>query len=178
MHYKKQGFTLIELMIVVAIIGIVASFALPAYQNYRARSVIAGEILPALKKAAGDLTEYYASQGTVNGYCDNFATDITISTQYISSLECNPRTGTQTIRFVAHLATDQMPGSFPSDPRILFFPTLNEGSISWHCAYHSDASFRIPEEYLPTSCRGNYVVDWSLFVNGVDVTASGIALTE
>ena len=60
---KQQGFTLIELMIVVAIIGILAAIAIPAYQDYTIRAQVSeGLNLTGACKAA--VTEYYQDQGT------------------------------------------------------------------------------------------------------------------
>ncbi|WP_281645633.1 prepilin-type N-terminal cleavage/methylation domain-containing protein [Parendozoicomonas sp. Alg238-R29] len=172
---KKQGFTLIELMIVVAIIGIIVAMALPAYQAYRVRSIIAGEILPILKKSAIDLTEYYAYNSSITGYCNTYQADINVATTYISDIQCNPKSGSNPVRFVANLNSSMMPGDFPSDARVQYFPVITEGSIHWHCAYHSDANrHQIPQEYLPTSCRFN-VAAGRLSVNGVDVTANGLS---
>ena len=61
---KQQGFTLIELMIVVAIIGILAAIALPAYQNYTARAQVS-EALLAVSSMRTDVTEFVQSTGTL-----------------------------------------------------------------------------------------------------------------
>lgn len=62
MNMIKKGFTLIELMIVVAIVGILAAIALPVYQDYIARSQVSEAVAGASAVKTG-ITEYYASQG-------------------------------------------------------------------------------------------------------------------
>ncbi|ENS7758284.1 fimbrial protein PilE, partial [Neisseria gonorrhoeae] len=62
MNTLQKGFTLIELMIVIAIVGILAAVALPAYQDYTARAQVSEAILLAEgQKSAG--TEYYLNHG-------------------------------------------------------------------------------------------------------------------
>ena len=63
MRHWQKGFTLIELMIVVAIIGILASIALPAYQDYIARSQMS-EAVSLLASAKTPFAEYYVNRGT------------------------------------------------------------------------------------------------------------------
>ena len=65
-HRIQQGFTLIELMIVVAIIGILAAIALPAYQDYTVRSKVS-ELLLAASSARTSITEAAQNLGTVTG---------------------------------------------------------------------------------------------------------------
>ena len=62
--YNNKGFTLIELMIVVAIIGILASIALPAYKDYTIRAKMT-EVITALTTGKSAITEYYLAAGTM-----------------------------------------------------------------------------------------------------------------
>jgi len=80
---KQQGFTLIELMIVVAIIGILAAIALPAYQDYTTRSKVSecSGILAACKTG---VSEFYASEGTLPS-TTNQAGCVVAATQYCSA---------------------------------------------------------------------------------------------
>jgi type IV pilus assembly protein PilA len=66
---KQQGFTLIELMIVVAIIGILAAIALPAYQNYTARAQVSEAIL-GVSAMRTDVTEFVQSRGELPADAD------------------------------------------------------------------------------------------------------------
>ena len=174
---KHHGFNLIELMIAVAIISIIASIAIPAYQASRARSIISGEVLPILKKMSGDLTEYYLSQGSLSGFCSDYEANNPVSTQYIHSIECSPKSGSKPVRLSARLKTSQMPDVFPNTPRVMFFPTLDDnGTMLWHCGYLSRADQRIPSKFLPKPCRSNYVHGWNfrIYINGVNRTGKGI----
>ena len=84
MKRVQQGFTLIELMIVVAIVGILAAIALPAYQDYVVRSKMS-EAVAALAACKTSVQEYASTKGS-------FPTDITaagcssIATQYVSGM--------------------------------------------------------------------------------------------
>jgi len=85
---KQQGFTLIELMIVVAIIGILAAIAIPAYQDYTIRAQVSeGLNLSGAAKAA--VTEYFQDQGTFPN-SNNLAgleAAVNISGKYVSDVE-------------------------------------------------------------------------------------------
>ena len=84
----QKGFTLIELMIVVAIIGILAAIALPAYQDYTARAKIS-EVVVQMAAAKTGVAEYYATNGSLAGI-DNSKAGLVASsnlkTKYLNSL--------------------------------------------------------------------------------------------
>ena len=83
MKQVQKGFTLIELMIVVAIIGILAAVALPAYQDYTTRAKIS-ECVTAIAACKSSITEYYSSQNSFPT-TDDAAGCNTAGTQYCSA---------------------------------------------------------------------------------------------
>src|SRR5262247_420196 len=85
MKRMQQGFTLIELMIVVAIVGILAAIALPAYQDYTVRAKVS-EALAAAGACKTSVAEYAANKGTLPG-ATSTAGCLSTTTQYVSALD-------------------------------------------------------------------------------------------
>jgi len=136
---KQQGFTLIELMIVVAIIAILAAIALPAYSNYTKKAKVS-EVILAASSVRTDLSEYVASNNALptNAWTPDFQ-----KTQYVSNLVWNGTSVTATAQNIS----DDIDGK-----TITLTPTatkVGEGVIpSWTCAGTIDTKFR------PGSCQG------------------------
>jgi type IV pilus assembly protein PilA len=101
MHKVQQGFTLIELMIVVAIIGILAAVAIPAYQDYTIKAKI--QEGPSLASPALTALGVACSEGTISAAGDNTSLGLTqptsITGKYVASVTANRSAGTVTIAY-------------------------------------------------------------------------------
>jgi type IV pilus assembly protein PilA len=141
MKKAQQGFTLIELMIVVAIIGILAAIAIPAYQDYTIRAQVSeGLNLSGGAKAA--VTEYYQDRGTFGA--DNATVGLeaalNIKGKYVKSVTAAGAVVTVLYGFDAH--------NLINTKSVTMTATDNSGSISWVCA-----GAGIADKHLPAACR-------------------------
>ena len=142
---KQQGFTLIELMIVVAIIGILAAIAIPAYQDYTIRA----QVSEGLKLSGGAktaVTEYYQDRGampTANGMA-GLADKDEIQGKYVAQVEVGAG-GVIDMQFGndAHAVIESKSIQLTPD-------TTQAGSVQWSCA---SASTEIENKHLPAACR-------------------------
>ena len=135
---SQQGFTLIELMIVVAIIGILAAIAIPAYQDYTVRA----RVTEGVNLAAAARTAVSETRISTNAYpVDNDAAGIddTITSQYVDSVEVEDGTITVTYRNIA-----QLDGA----NTIEFQPAFVQGSVRWRCDGGT-----MENKYRPANCR-------------------------
>ena len=147
MKKTQQGFTLIELMIVVAIIGILAAIAIPAYQDYTIRAKVSEPITFA-DAAKTSISEYYQSQGAMPA--DISAAGIqTTTSPYIASVSYGQTSST--VSTITITTSDGLGGDANSKT-ILFTGTGSATGVKWVCT--PGTATPMPKKYLPANCRG------------------------
>jgi type IV pilus assembly protein PilA len=136
MRKIQQGFTLIELMIVVAIIGILAAVALPAYQDYTVRAKVS-EVMLAASSAKVPVAEFFQTYGRLPSTASVAITSQT--SQYVASLAWDGAVITATSR---NLGATDATGTITMTPS-----DAGGGVLNWACAGS------IPAKYRPSSCK-------------------------
>ena len=138
----QKGFTLIELMIVVAIIGILAAIALPAYQDYTARAQMS-EAMVLADGQKGAVTEYYADKGVFPGSnaSAGIADAASIAGKYVAQVAVGT-SGVITASMKANNVANGIAGT-----TLTLTPTAGSGSVTWACTSSASA------KYIPAACR-------------------------
>lgn len=153
---RTAGFTLIELMIVVAIIGILAAIAIPVYINYIVRAKVSeGLALAGPVKTA--VTEYYSVNGGLPVVEGNEWTSVLEALNLPNSSDTGAGSGRYVKRIwwynnASNPAIKIRYSGIPIDDKLLFLEAnIGEGSISWNCS--APSSDGVPDRYLPANCR-------------------------
>ncbi|MBW3876113.1 prepilin-type N-terminal cleavage/methylation domain-containing protein [Neisseria meningitidis] len=162
MNTLQKGFTLIELMIVIAIVGILAAVALPAYQDYTARAQVSEAILLAEGQKSA-VTEYYLNHGIwpANNNSAGVATSATdIKGKYVKSVEV--KNGVVTATMASSNVNNEIKGK-----KLSLWAKRQDGSVKWFCGQpvkrngvatndavaDDDTNGKIDTKHLPSTCR-------------------------
>ncbi|MBH5870786.1 pilin [Neisseria meningitidis] len=159
MNTLQKGFTLIELMIVIAIVGILAAVALPAYQDYTARAQVSEAILLAEGQKSA-VTEYYLNHGTwpSNNSDAGVATSSKIKGKYVKEVKVEK--GVITATMLSTGVNNEIKGK-----KLSLWAKRQDGSVKWFCgqpveraANNADVTAangngKIDTKHLPSTCR-------------------------
>ncbi|WP_118840272.1 pilin [Neisseria meningitidis] len=164
MNTLQKGFTLIELMIVIAIVGILAAVALPAYQDYTARAQVSEAILLAEGQKSA-VTEYYLNHGIwpANNNSAGVATSTDIKGKYVQKVEVAK--GVITAQMASSNVNNEIKGK-----KLSLWAKRQNGSVKWFCGQpvqraaatgakaddvkaDTAANGKIDTKHLPSICR-------------------------
>ncbi|HEZ1906405.1 TPA: pilin [Neisseria meningitidis] len=161
MNTLQKGFTLIELMIVIAIVGILAAVALPAYQDYTARAQVSEAILLAEGQKSA-VTEYYLNHGiwpANNNSAGVASTATDIKGKYVQSVTV--ANGVVTAQMASSGVNKEIQGR-----KLSLWAKRQAGSVKWFCGQPvtrankatddgvtADGTNKIDTKHLPSTCR-------------------------
>ena len=137
----QKGFTLIELMIVIAIIGILAVVALPAYQDYTARAQVS-EALTLAEGQKSAVTEYRSDRGAWPTTNTEAGVASSISGKYVASVQVGAD-GIITATMRSAGVNSDIKGK-----TLILTPTDKKGSFTWTCDKGT-----IEQKFRPSTCR-------------------------
>ena len=158
MKQLQKGFTLIELMIVVAIIGILAAVALPAYQDYTIRAKMS-EVILAMSACRTSITEVYQSGGTGGGAVNGWGCEVAPSqaTKYVAEVSTNANGGiTAKVRSISASVDNSLVTLVPLSAAgtVAAYTGTAQALFGWRCGNAATDGTTVQNKYLPGSCRG------------------------
>ena len=145
---NQKGFTLIELMIVVAIIAILAAIAISQYQDYVIRSQVSegSSLADGMKTAVAEFNNNYGYWAVGNNSSYGLALAASIQGTYVVSV------GVSLGKITAHFSSTTKKANTALDTKVLVFsPLTHAGSIEWNCK--ASTGTNILNKHLPTVCR-------------------------
>ena len=146
---NQKGFTLIELMIVVAIIAILAAIAISQYQDYVIRSQVSegSSLADGMKTAVAEFYNNYGrfAGGTVPNYSYGLALSSSVTGSYVASV------GTASGKISAHYGLKSNTAIIGAV--LAFSPVPHAGSIEWTCNTKAGTSSTLLNKHRPTVCR-------------------------
>ncbi|MBC6414581.1 MAG: pilin [Chromatiales bacterium] len=148
---KIAGFTLIELMIAIAIVGILLSLAIPTYQDYTVRAKIseAMNIASALKVM---VSEYYITMAELPDNAEIAGIDTTFSSEYLSAVDYRKEGDTDSKGIIALILSANVSQEV-AGKALLLTAIPKAGSLHWVCSSDRSVAQPIESKYLPSNCR-------------------------
>ncbi|HFC6879724.1 TPA: pilin [Neisseria meningitidis] len=153
MNTLQKGFTLIELMIVIAIVGILAAVALPAYQDYTARAQVSEAILLAEGQKSA-VTEYYLNHGEwpANNSDAGVASSSKIKGKYVKEVEV--KNGVVTATMASSNVNNEI-----KDKKLSLWAKRQDGSVKWFCGQPVERDANAKDDVAAATANGNGKID-------------------